>query len=72
MPNCRSDSVIESFSFRVIEVGRNIEKMSVERVDMEVTESIAKEENPEVWTVERTLWRHEVIPVWSVPGRSAS
>ena len=63
MRDCRSDSVIESFSFRVIEVGRNIEKMSVERVDMEVTESIAKEENPEVWTVERTLERHEVILV---------
>ena len=63
MWDCRSDSVLESFSFRVIEVGRIIEKMSEERVNMEATESGAKEENPEVWTVKRTLERHEVILV---------
>ena len=41
----RSDFVIESFSLRVIEVGGDIEKMSVERVDLEVTESLASKEN---------------------------
>ena len=48
MRECRSDFVIESFSLRVIEVGRDIEKMSVERVDVEVTESLASKENAEV------------------------
>ena len=40
---CRSDFVIESFSLRVIEVGRDIEKMSDGRVNMEATGSRAKE-----------------------------
>ena len=46
--DCRSDSVLGSFSFRVIKVGRIIEKMSDGRVNMEATESRAKEEKPEV------------------------
>ena len=41
---CRSDFVIKSFSLRVIEVGQDI----VERVDVEVTESLASKGNAEV------------------------
>ena len=60
---CRSDFVIESFSLRVIEVGGDIEKMSVKRVDPEVTESLASKENAGVWTVESAPVKHEVIVV---------
>ena len=46
--------------------------MSDERVNIEAAESRAKEEKPEVESVERTLERHEVILVQPVREHSAS
>ena len=60
------------FSSRVIEVGRIIEKMSDEGVNMEAKESRGKGEKPEVESVDHTLERQDVILVQSVWGRLAS